>query len=106
MPSLSVCLFVCLFVSNFVCRIRFCSGGGFSRNIVISNVRVWLSGAILRFFSLAEQLLFGYRTCLKVKQLVLTLKQLNLVVPLNPKMDRGSTGSELTTANVGKNQQA
>ena len=29
-----------------------------------------------------------------------------LVVPLNPKMNRGSTGSGLTTAKRGKNQQA
>ena len=29
-----------------------------------------------------------------------------LIVPLNPKMDRGSTGSGLTTAKRGKNQQA
>ena len=29
-----------------------------------------------------------------------------LLVPLNPKMDRGSTGSGLTTKNRGKNQQA
>ena len=29
-----------------------------------------------------------------------------LVVPLNPKMNRGSTGSGLTTAKQGKNQQA
>ena len=29
-----------------------------------------------------------------------------LIVPLNPKMDRGSTGSGLTTAKRGKNLQA
>ena len=31
---------------------------------------------------------------------------IKLVVPLNPKMDRGSTGSGLTIAKRGKNQQA
>ena len=30
----------------------------------------------------------------------------DLIVPLNPKMDRGSTGSGLTTAKRGKKQQA